>query len=42
VPGNPFIRQSELLMVVWVVAVLVSMVLGLVDPIVTHWGRRQG
>jgi hypothetical protein len=40
VPGNPFVRQPELLMVVWVVATLVSMVLGLLDPIVEQWVRR--
>ena len=34
VPGNPFVTDPGLLMAVWVVAALVSMVLGLLDPII--------
>jgi hypothetical protein len=40
VPGNPFIVDAPVLMMVWVGATLVSMILGLVDPIVMQWGRR--
>jgi hypothetical protein len=36
VPGNPFITDPTLLMSVWVGATLVSMILGLLDPIITQ------
>ena len=37
VPGNPFVRDPVYLMGMWFVATFVSMLLGLLDPIVTKW-----
>jgi hypothetical protein len=36
VPGNPFLTNPAVLMAVWVGATVVSMVLGLLDPIITQ------
>lgn len=37
VPGNPFVRDPLLLMVVWFGATLVSTLISLLDPIVDEW-----
>jgi hypothetical protein len=37
VPGNPFVLDPTLLMVVWFGATLISTLLGLIDPIVEQW-----
>jgi len=37
VPGNPYFSEPVLLMAVWAAATLVSMILGLIDPIVVKW-----
>ena len=38
-PGNPFVMDNARLMAVWVLATVVSVFLGLVDPIVERMIR---
>jgi hypothetical protein len=41
VPGNPFVRETPVLMAAWVVATVVSTVLALIDPIVQAWSDSE-
>lgn len=37
VPGNPFVREVAVLMLVWVGATVISVLLTLADPIIMKW-----